>query len=121
MDLQAHWDVLTTVVVPIVISALIVSVILALLHWLFQRVAPGSDASEGSLKAGVLFFCFGLAGGLTGRCIGTSLQPVVGAVLPAILTLLTGFFAFGFAREGSAESRSLIAFCSVALLLMTTH
>ena len=121
MDFQGHWYVLTNVVWPILLSAIIVSVILGLLYWLVQKAAPVWTTREGALKAGILFLCFSLAGGLCGMCIGSSLQPVVGAVLPALLTLLTAFFAFGFAREGSAEMRSLIAFCFIALLLMTTH
>jgi hypothetical protein len=120
-DLQAHWDVLTTVVWPIVATALIVSVILGLLYWLIQKTPPLKVPREGPVKAAILFLCFALAGGLCGMSIGTSLQPVVGAVLPAILALLTSFFAFGFAREGGVQTRLLIAFCFIALLLMTTH
>src|SRR5277367_5950134 len=54
---------------------------------------------------------------ITGYLTGLSRTPVVGAVLPAVLTVIGGLVLFIVTREAAPEFRTLTATCTIALML----
>jgi hypothetical protein len=54
---------------------------------------------------------------ITGYLTGLSRTPVVGAVLPAVLTVIGGLVLFIVTREAPPEFRTLTATCTIALML----
>lgn len=68
---------------------------------------------------GALIAAFGVLGGVVGIMVGASRTPVVGTVLPGILTFVTGLLAYLFSKEHLSEWRPVIPFCIVAMLLLS--
>jgi hypothetical protein len=64
---------------------------------------------------------FALLGAVVGDCVGVSREPVVGTVIPAVLTLFAAFGGYAFTNEGLAKIRPVIPFCLFALVLLTLH
>ena len=63
---------------------------------------------HGSLSLIVAFAAVGVTSGVAA---GNSRDPVVGAVLPAMLTLVSGLFVYMFSKDGLAQWRPVIPFC----------
>jgi hypothetical protein len=59
---------------------------------------------------------FGVIGCYLGMSIGGSRDSITGAVLPAIVTLLSGFVAFYFKNESEVFNRRLVPGCIVSLV-----
>jgi hypothetical protein len=53
----------------------------------------------------------------SGIFVGASQTPVIGTVLPAVLTFITGLLAYLFSKENLVDWRPVIPNCIVALLL----
>lgn len=70
-----------------------------------------------SLRVTVPFvLAFGLLGGVTGFAVGESRVPVVGVVLPAMLTFSSAVLGYMFAKDTS-RYRLVLPFCLVVLSL----
>ena len=65
----------------------------------------------------LLIFAFSLLGGVIGIFVGMSQTPVIGTVLHAVLTFITGLLAYLFSKESLIEWRPVIPVCIVALLI----
>jgi len=68
-------------------------------------------------KYGLLLISFGFLGGVLGVASGASESPVMSAVLPALLTLVTGLLGHLFSKEHLKEWRPIIPCCIISLLL----
>ena len=62
-------------------------------------------------------FCLALIGLVTGFLVGLSQTPVVAAIVPAVLSLLSGLVLIAVGREGETGTRLLIAVAAAALVL----
>lgn len=60
---------------------------------------------------------FGVAGIVLGYFVGASRQPVVAALVPAILVLVGGLSAYAFGKDSVAELRAPTGFALGALML----
>ena len=65
----------------------------------------------------VSIFAFSLLGGVIGIFVGASQTPVIGTVLPAVLTFITGLLAYLFGKESMMEWRPVIPVCIISLLI----
>ena len=65
----------------------------------------------------LLIVSFCLLGGVIGIFVGNSLTPVIGTVLPAVLTFITGLLAYLFGKDNLEEWRPVIPNCIISLLL----
>lgn len=113
MNLNAHWDVFRLLVLPVVVSAIAISVVLIAVYRLLQPKEPFAPT--------VFIIVFGVLGGVFGVCVGSSRESVVGTVLPGILTLLTAILTFAFTKDSTAKIRSVIPYSLIALLVMSLH
>jgi hypothetical protein len=113
MSFTDHLSILRFVIFPVLVCTAIVSLPLIL----------GYRRMAGKKGAGMWLFIvvFALLGGIAGICTGASRQPVVGTVLPGILTLMTAVFGYAFTREALAEARGVIPFSLVAMLLAAVY
>jgi len=113
MSFSDHLDILRFIIFPVLLCTVLVSLPLILCHRKIQKKGP----------RGIWLFIvvFGLLGGIVGICTGASRQPVVGVVLPAILTLMTVVFGYAFTREALVEMRPVIPFSLVAMLLAAAY
>ena len=107
-----HFNhVFTEIFVPSLLFISIGAIILILLTKVF---------SKPSVKGWhVLIFAFSLLGGVIGIFVGASQTPVIGTVLPAILTFITGLLAYLFGKETLIEWRPVIPVCIISLLIMS--
>jgi 4-hydroxybenzoate polyprenyltransferase len=70
------------------------------------------------IKGQVVFiFSFGFLGGVLGYSAGYSRVPVVGTILPALLTFVTALLGYLFSKDQLETYRPLIPYCIVVLLL----
>lgn len=100
-------EVLLTVVAPIAATvAVIVLLLYGSLRFLSRSRQPGQ---------GPLLVAFGFLGGIIGASIGASLTPVVGTVLPAIITFIAGILAYLFGKDSLEMWRPVIPYCVTAL------
>ncbi len=60
---------------------------------------------------------FGSLGGVLGFAVGNSRQPIVGTVLPALLTFITALLGYLFSKEQLSEWRPVIPYCITVLVL----
>jgi hypothetical protein len=82
--IDTYRYILLNVAFPIAISVLAVGFVL----WLpFKRLT----VPKPKLELATFIFVFGLLGAVVGIVTGASREPVIGFVLPALLTLITGF------------------------------
>jgi hypothetical protein len=99
---------------PLPLAALLVS---SLLYLIVTFVAPRDE--EGSLL--LVLLAFSMLGIVTGYLTGFSREPVVGAVLPAVLSLFGGLAAFLIGRDKGNQvvvSLAVLAF-AFSLVLST--
>lgn len=113
MTLRDHLDILQLAMLPIIACTIIVS--LPLIVW--YRISHGTLAKQNSL----FVIAFALLGAVAGLCIGSSRTPVVGTVLPALLTLMTALCGYAFTKEGLKDMRPVLPFGLVALLLTSAY
>lgn len=102
-------------IVSIFFMAALIAILLALL-----------DRREETkqLDSFVLLFSFSTLGLVTGELAGFSEEPVLGAVLPAVLSLVGGLAIYMVGRGEVKEGRAIIALCVLGLagsLLIGTH
>lgn len=76
------------------------------------RLAPGSTGLIGA------FSCLGM---VIGILTGTSMTPVVGSLLPALLTLLGAMLAYMFGKESLAVWRPAVPYCLIVLMLSALY
>ena len=91
-------------------TALITGIVLLPMVW-----RRGGTLARSEI-AGVLI-AMSFIGVVTGYMTGLSRAPVVGAVLPGILTLIGGLVIFIATRETTSEFRALTATCVIALMI----
>ncbi|KAF0123679.1 MAG: hypothetical protein FD152_3258 [Xanthobacteraceae bacterium] len=60
---------------------------------------------------------FAIAGIVVGYFVGASRQPVVAALLPAILTLIGAIAAYAFGKDSLVELRPVVGYALAALML----
>jgi hypothetical protein len=68
-----------------------------------------------------VIYAFALLGGLVGILVGASKTPVVGTILPAILTFVTALLAYLFGKENLAQWRPVIPFCIIVMLITALY
>lgn len=72
--------------------------------------------SRMTIKTSLPFiFAFGIMGGLIGHAIGASRIPVVGIVLPAVLTLISGLLIYIFGKDTLKLWRLVVPYCIMVL------
>jgi hypothetical protein len=113
MSFFDHLNIIKFVMFPVLLCTAIISLPLIIGYKKAQKKAPLSTA--------LFVVVFALLGAIAGICTGASRQPVVGTILPAILTLMTALFGYAFTREGLAEMRPVIPFSLVAMLLAAAY
>lgn len=95
---------------------LVVSAIAIILYIILTKVSNAASRLHGAL-----IFGFTALGGMVGIATGASLTPVVGTVLPAFLTFVSGVLVYLFGRESLSEWRHAIPFCLIGLLLASLY
>lgn len=68
-----------------------------------------------------VIFSFSLLGGIIGLFVGASKTPVIGTVLPAILTFVAALLAYLFGKENLRDWRPVLPFCIIAVLLTALY
>lgn len=102
------WQIITLGFFPTITSFLIICGVVSILATIFSGL---------SLRATVPFIlAFGLLGGVTGFAVGESRVPVVGVVLPAMLTFASGVLGYMFTKDNT-KYRLVLPFCLVVLSL----
>jgi hypothetical protein len=115
MTLADHRDILQLVVLPVSICTLITS--LPLTIWFLVRKRTDSAA-----KAHWPFILtFALLGAVSGICTGSSRTPVVGTVLPALLSFMTALCGYAFTKDSLKDMRPVLPFGLLALLLSAMY
>jgi hypothetical protein len=111
--IDTYGYILLNVAFPIAISVLAVGLVL----WLpFSRFTVPKPKFE----LATFIFVFGLLGAVVGIVTGASREPVIGFVLPALLTLITGFLTSAYtSHKGLAELRPVVPYCLIALLFLS--
>jgi len=112
--LASHRMVLLDVFLP----ALVVVGIITLLVRLPTMLSKGQSLAPGSTGLIGAFACLGL---VIGILTGASMTPVVGSLLPALLTLLGALLAYMFGKESLAVWRPAIPYCLIALMLSALY
>src|SRR4029077_9944044 len=97
MTFADHLNILEFVIAPVLICTAAISVPLLFMHKKMQATAPTG--------APLFIVVFALLGAITGICTRASRQPVVGTILPAILTLMTAIFGYAFTRDSLVQMR----------------
>lgn len=67
----------------------------------------------------IFLITFGALGGVLGYATGNSRQPVVGAVLSSLLTLLAATLTYLFGKEQNKQWQPLLPHCILVLVLNT--
>lgn len=106
MSFWEIWQTLTLGFLPAITPFLVVCVCFSLCSSLFSRVSVRITLP--------LVLAFGLLGGVTGFAVGVSRVPVVGVVLPAMLTFTTGLLGYVFSKEKS-NLKYVIPFCLIVV------
>lgn len=112
--LASHRMILLDVFLP----ALVVVAIITLLVRLPTMLSKGSSLAPGSTCLIGAFTCLGL---VIGILTGASMTPVVGSLLPALLTLLGALLAYMFGKESLADWRLTVPLCLIALMLSALY
>lgn len=113
MTFADHLNILEFVIAPVLFCTAAISLPL---FFLYKRIQTNGPAG-----ASLFIVVFALLGAIAGICTGASREPVVGTILPAILTLMTAIFGYAFTRESLAQMRPVIPFSLVALLLAAVY
>lgn len=112
--LAAHQMVLVNVVLPALAVVTAITFGARLLHLLSR----GKKLEAGSTGLIAAFACLGI---VVGILTGSSRTPVVGSLLPALLTLLGASLAYLFGKESLAVWRPAIPYCLIALMLAALY
>lgn len=112
--LASHRMVLLDVFLP----ALVVVAVITLLVRLPAMLSKEQSLAPGSTGLIAAFACLGL---VIGILTGASMTPVVGSLLPALLTLLGALLAYMFGKESLAVWRPAIPYCLIALMLSALY
>lgn len=110
----SHRMILLNVFLPALAVVGIITLLVRLLPMLSrgQSLAPGSTGLIGA------FSCLGL---VIGILTGASMTPVVGSLLPALLTLLGALLAYMFGKESLAIWRPTVPYCLIVLMLSALY
>lgn len=106
------WFGVTTLVVP----TLIMAVLLALV---FAGLAKLARARIGLLMSFNFILAFALVGSVSGVVAGWTLEAIVGAVLAAVMGLVSSMLAYLFSRDTLRAWRPVIPLAIGALLVST--
>lgn len=112
--IDSHRAVLLDVFLP----ALVVVGVITLLVRLLPMLSRGQGLASGSTGLIGAFTCLGV---VIGILTGASITPVVGSLLPALLTLLGAMLAYMFGKESLAIWRPTVPYCLVALMLAALY
>ncbi len=94
---------------PWFVSILVITFILFIPYKIVSKKAKNEQ----------VFFLLGFAylGGMLGITTGSSETPVLGTLLPALLTFITGLLAYLFNHEKTAEFKPLIPLSLICLMV----
>jgi hypothetical protein len=107
--LSDYWVAFKSLMLPVLIFVVIGSLLIYLAARLLGKT---------KIKGQVIFiFSFGFLGGVLGYSAGYSRVPVVGTILPALLTFVTALLGYLFSKDQLETYRPLIPYCIVVLLL----
>jgi hypothetical protein len=103
---------------PLIVAPAIVSTVLALLlnRFFFKTELPQGAATKAPLSSEgvwISFYSFSILGIVTGYMTGMSREPAIGAVLPAVLSLVGGLTVYVISKE--AATRKIIIPSLIAL------
>ncbi len=104
----AVWTVVRDVFGPTLAFILTIAIGTAVLGYLLSRIRI-----QDSIPA---IIAFGTLGGLIGLFTGASKTPVVGSLLPALLTFMAGILTYLFTRDSLSELRPIIPYCIISLI-----
>jgi hypothetical protein len=89
--------------------AVLTSVIaIALVYWLVSGI---------NAPIAMLAFAFAILGGVAGVITGSSMEPLVGALITGVLGIVSAALSYAFARETDAAIRAVIPAAIILLLL----
>lgn len=109
MEYKDIYNVLVYVLIP---SSLFIGLGFAVIYGTARFI--GKLNIEGQ---GVLIAAFAVLGGILGVTVGASRSPELGAILPALLTVITFLLGYLFSREHLSEWRPVIPYCILVLLI----
>lgn len=112
--LESHRTVLLDVFLP----ALIVVGMITFFVRVVAILPRGQNLTQGSTGLIGAFTCLGL---VIGILTGASRTPVVGSLLPALLTLLGALLAYMFGKESLLTWRPTVPYCLIALMLSALY
>ena len=111
MSIRQTLDLITGVLVPVAIAALVLfGAAYALV--LLQRITPKERQAAASL-----LLAFSVLGVTVGFSTAYSRAPAVGAVLPALITFIAGVLTYSVTKEGMAVFRPLLPHCITVVSL----
>lgn len=94
---------------PWLTFVLIISTLIFIILTFFEKMDKTFNFS--------LIFSMAALGGLVGYTTGASITPVLGAILPAILTLIGSIVGYLFGKDSLKQHRGVIAASFVGLLI----
>jgi len=114
MTLSEGWTIIYLIVLPILVAAGVVSVFV----WLIALCFKVTGKKKGFW---IYILVFALLGTVTGFVAGNSREPVISAVLPGLLALVTALCGYAFTVEGLKHLQPAIPFCILALMLSSVY
>jgi hypothetical protein len=115
MNFQRYWIIAWEEIMPVILSAILVSIPLLIVYKSLQSKTPSKQAPAN----GIYIIAFALFGAVIGYCVGASRESAVGTVIPAVLTVLTVLSGYAFTKEGLKDQRPLIPYLLLAWMLMS--
>lgn len=109
MTFYEIWVVFMQGILPVSTPLVVVCIILSFICSLF--------AGQSIRTTLPIIIAFGFVGGVAGFSAGLSRVPVVGTVIPAMLTLISGVFGYMFSKESMRSWRTVIQFCIAVLAI----
>lgn len=94
-------------ILPVLLSAVLAAIALQCIKNKIELVRGSSS----------VIISFTALGAMLGVFIGASREPVVGAALPALITLISGLMVYLFSKEEMTEWRATIPISLIALVL----
>lgn len=111
MTYSEIWQIFTQGIFPVSLPFIIICTVVSFFCSLF---------SKHSMRVTLpIILAFGFIGGVAGYSAGVSRVPVVGTVIPAMLTLVGGVLGYLFGKDNIKEWRFVIPFCIVILTFNT--
>lgn len=105
------WTVFAQGIFPVCTPLIILCLVFALICSYFS--------AQSFKRTFPIILAFGFIGGVAGLSAGLSREPVIGTVIPAMLTLVSGVLGYLFGKEHLKEWRLVIPFCIFILTANT--